>query len=62
MYNPYYYSALFPGDCSGAIAGHWLHGIEFGAFSLLGILAASGVVINDNLVLLDAVNRARAQG
>ena len=29
---------------------------------MLGILAASGVVINDNLVLLDAVNRARQQG
>lgn len=29
---------------------------------MLGILAASGVVINDNLVLIDAINRFREQG
>ncbi|MGI9303761.1 MAG: efflux RND transporter permease subunit [Gammaproteobacteria bacterium] len=30
--------------------------------SLLGMVAASGVVINDNLVLIDAINRARERG
>ncbi len=54
--------SVIPWGFFGAIAGHWIHDIEFGIFSMLGILAASGVVINDNLVLLDAVNRARQQG
>ena len=31
-------------------------------FSIFGIAAAAGVVINDNLVLVDFVNRKRAEG
>ena len=31
-------------------------------FSIFGIAAAAGVVINDNLVLVDFVNRRRAEG
>ena len=46
----------------GALIGHLLHGTAYGMFSMLGILAASGVVINDNVVLLDAYNRLREQG
>ncbi|GGA84654.1 acriflavin resistance protein [Neiella marina] len=46
----------------GAIAGHLLHGTVYSMFSMLGILAAAGVVINDNLVLVDAINRLREKG
>ncbi|WP_111977416.1 efflux RND transporter permease subunit [Algibacillus agarilyticus] len=46
----------------GALIGHLIHDISYGMFSMLGILAASGVVINDNLVLVDAINRFRQQG
>ena len=31
-------------------------------FSLLGIIACAGVVVNDNLVLIDRVNNLRKQG
>ncbi|WP_016954260.1 efflux RND transporter permease subunit [Catenovulum agarivorans] len=46
----------------GSILGHWGHNIYYGSFSMLGILAASGVVVNDNLVLIDKLNKLRAQG
>ena len=46
----------------GAVFGHWLFGTPMAMFSFFGIAAAAGVVINDNLVLLDFVNRRRAEG
>lgn len=46
----------------GALIGHLIHDVSYGMFSMLGILAASGVVINDNLVLVDAINRFRKKG
>ena len=46
----------------GAVFGHWAFGLPMAMFSFFGIAAAAGVVINDNLVLLDFVNRKRAEG
>lgn len=46
----------------GAVAGHLIMGIDFSLFSAFGFLACSGVVINDNLVLLERINRLRARG
>ena len=46
----------------GAVFGHWIFGVPMAMFSFFGIAAAAGVVINDNLVLLDFVNRKRAEG
>jgi multidrug efflux pump subunit AcrB len=39
-----------------------IFGLDFALFSFFGIGAAAGVVVNDNLVLIDYVNRLRAQG
>lgn len=46
----------------GALLGHLLLGLDLSMYSILGIVAAAGVVINDNLVLLDYINRLRDQG
>ncbi|MHA7873222.1 MAG: efflux RND transporter permease subunit, partial [Hyphococcus sp.] len=46
----------------GAAFGHFLFGLDFALFSFFGVGAAAGVVVNDNLVLIDYVNRLRAQG
>lgn len=46
----------------GMIFGNWITGVPFGIMSVFGFFAASGVAINDNLVLIDYVNRLRAQG
>ncbi|WP_109261088.1 efflux RND transporter permease subunit [Hyphobacterium indicum] len=47
---------------AGAVFGHLLFGMPFALFSFFGVGAAAGVVINDNLVLVDFVNRLRANG
>ncbi|MDG0978439.1 MAG: efflux RND transporter permease subunit [Halieaceae bacterium] len=46
----------------GAIYGHLLFGIPLALFSYFGIGAAAGVVVNDNLVLVDYIGRLREQG
>lgn len=43
----------------GAILGHMIMGYDLCLFSLLGVVALSGVVINDSLVLIDFANRSR---
>jgi len=39
----------------GAVLGHWLLGMPVSLYSFLGLFAAAGVVINDNLVLVDRI-------
>ena len=46
----------------GAIIGHYFLGMTMAIFSYFGIAAAAGVVVNDNLVLMDYCNRLKAQG
>ena len=46
----------------GAIFGHLLFGTAMAMFSWFGIGAAAGVVVNDNLVLVDYIGRLRKQG
>jgi multidrug efflux pump subunit AcrB len=46
----------------GAILGHLIYGMSFSIMSYLGFVAAAGVVVNDNLVLVDYVNRLREEG
>ena len=46
----------------GAVLGHFIMGYQLSLVSVLGIIALSGVVVNDSLVLVDAVNRYRRAG
>jgi multidrug efflux pump subunit AcrB len=46
----------------GAVYGHLLFGVSMAMFSYFGIGAAAGVVINDNLVLVDYIGRLRDKG
>jgi multidrug efflux pump subunit AcrB len=45
----------------GAVWGHLLLGYELSMVSMFGIVALSGVVINDSLVLIDAANSYRRE-
>ena len=45
----------------GVVFGHLLLGYELTNMSLFGIIAVSGVVVNDTLILLDRYNRIRAE-
>jgi len=45
----------------GAIIGHLVFGVTMSMFSFMGVVAAAGVVINDNLVLIDRINQVREE-
>jgi multidrug efflux pump subunit AcrB len=46
----------------GAVFGHLLFNTPMALFSYFGIGAAAGVVVNDNLVLVDYIGRLRERG
>ena len=46
----------------GAILGHILMGYSLSIMSMMGIIALSGVVVNDSLILIDYSNRLRSKG
>ena len=51
-----------PFGIMGAILGHLILGEKISMFSMFGVLACAGVVVNDNLVLIDRINQLKAQG
>jgi len=53
---------VIPFGIIGAVFGHFILGMDLSALSVMGILAASGVVVNDSLVMVDYVNKARKRG
>lgn len=61
-WQPLLIMTAIPFGFMGAAFGHFLFGLDFALFSFFGVGAAAGVVVNDNLVLIDTVNRLRAQG
>lgn len=46
----------------GAVLGHWWNDLSLGILSLNGIIALSGVVVNDSLLVVARFNRLRKQG
>jgi multidrug efflux pump subunit AcrB len=45
----------------GAVIGHILLGHDLSLVSLMGIIALSGVVVNDSLIMVDYANRKRGE-
>jgi multidrug efflux pump subunit AcrB len=46
----------------GAVLGHMLLGYSLSILSLFGVVALSGVVVNDSLIFIDFANRKRRAG
>jgi multidrug efflux pump subunit AcrB len=46
----------------GAVAGHLIMGLDLTLLSLFGLVALSGIVVNDSLILIDFINRAVRDG
>lgn len=61
-WQPLLIMTAIPFAFAGAVFGHLILGVPFALFSSFGIGAAAGIVINDNLVLVDFVNRLRDRG
>jgi multidrug efflux pump subunit AcrB len=51
--KPLIFLLAAPVAWSGAVLAHWATGLPLSMESLVGMIAASGVVVNDSLVLLD---------
>ena len=60
--QPLIIMSVIPFGAIGALAGHWLIGIEVTMMSFFGIIALAGVVVNDSLILVDFINRERSVG
>jgi multidrug efflux pump subunit AcrB len=60
--QPLVIMSVIPFGAVGAIVGHYIMGMNLVFFSLLGIIALAGVVVNASLVLVDYINRQRRSG
>jgi len=60
--QPLVIMSVIPFGAVGAVLGHYLLGMDLVFFSLLGIVALSGVVVNSSLVLVDYINQQRKSG
>ncbi len=54
--------AIIPFGLVGAVLGHLVMGLSVSMFSLFGLVALSGVVANDAIVLIDFINHRRGEG
>jgi len=60
--QPLIVMSVIPFGLIGAIIGHFIIGIGLSMLSIFGMLALTGVVVNDSLVMVDYVNRRRKEG
>ena len=61
-WQPFLILTAVPFGVMGAILGHLILDWQVSMFSILGVIACAGVVVNDNLVLIDRVNNLRDEG
>ena len=60
--QPLIIMGVIPFGIVGAVFGHLLLGFAVSSISMMGIIALSGVVVNDSLIMVDFVNKAVASG
>jgi multidrug efflux pump subunit AcrB len=61
-FQPLVVMSSIPFGLTGAVIGHLLLGLNFSVLSMMGIVALTGVVVNDSLVMVDFINRYRSEG
>ena len=57
--QPLIIMGAIPFGLVGALWGHIVMGLDVTFMSLLGLVALTGVVVNDSLIMVDFINRAR---
>jgi multidrug efflux pump subunit AcrB len=60
--QPFIVMGVIPFSIIGALLGHGIMGMTLSISSILGMLALTGVVVNDSLVLVDYINKRRLEG
>lgn len=59
--QPFVIMSVIPFGLIGSLAGHYILGLDVIIFSILGMVAMAGVVVNSGLVLVDYINRQRRE-
>ena len=60
--QPLVIMSVIPFGFIGAVFGHIIMGKAISMFSMFGLIALAGVVVNDSLIMVDFINRARRRG
>jgi len=60
--QPFIIMGVIPFGIIGAVVGHIVLDISFSMMSFFGVIALSGVVVNDSLIMVDFINSALARG
>jgi multidrug efflux pump subunit AcrB len=60
--QPLIIMGAIPFGIIGAIVGHLVTGYAFSMMSFFGVIALSGVVVNDSLIMVDFINRSVSEG
>jgi multidrug efflux pump subunit AcrB len=60
--KPMIIMSVIPFSLIGVILGHWLIDINISMLSILGIIALSGIVVNDSLVMSDCIHQLVEKG
>jgi multidrug efflux pump subunit AcrB len=60
--QPLIIMSAIPFGLIGAVFGHLVMGLTLTILSMFGMVALTGVVVNDSLILIDLINRERAAG
>jgi len=60
--QPVIIMSAIPFGLLGAVLGHVLMGLDLTLLSLFGVVALTGVVVNDSLIMVDFINRTRNEG
>jgi multidrug efflux pump subunit AcrB len=60
--QPIIIMGVIPFGIIGAVVGHIVLGMAFSMMSFFGVIALSGVVVNDSLIMVDFINSAIARG
>jgi len=60
--QPVIVMSAIPFGIVGAVWGHILMGMDLTLISMFGVVALTGVVVNDSLIMIDFINRARRDG
>jgi len=59
--QPLIIMSAIPFGLIGAVWGHIVMGLDVTMMSMFGLVALSGVVVNDSLIMVDFINRRRAK-
>jgi multidrug efflux pump subunit AcrB len=60
--QPVIIMSAIPFGLIGAVLGHMIMGLNLTLLSMFGMVALTGVVVNDSLIMVDLINRQREAG